>query len=242
MQDTSKVIKDLLDNGAHFGHQTNKWNPKMAPYIYGEKKGIYIIDLVKTETLLNEALEFLKNLVKEGKKVVFVGTKKQAKEIIKREAERSGMFYVEERWLGGCLTNLSTIRKSIKRLDKLQAMKNEETYNDLAKKEKVKLDREEYKLLKNLNGIRGMEKLPSAIIVIDTDAEKIAVSEANKIGIPVIALLDTNCDPDKVDYPIPGNDDAIRSINYICTILADAIIEAGGGPINKTSFEKADNE
>ncbi|HNX91796.1 MAG TPA: 30S ribosomal protein S2, partial [Candidatus Omnitrophota bacterium] len=175
----ANVVKGLLESGVHFGHQTNKWNPKMKKYIFGEKSGIYIIDLEKTEKALKEATDFLYSVAKEGKKILFVGTKKQAKQIIKEEAERCGMFYVDERWLGGCLTNFATIRKSIKRLDYLQGLKKSEIYNELAKKEKVKIDREEQKLLKQLKGIKDMINLPDAMVLVDAEAEAIAVKEAN---------------------------------------------------------------
>lgn len=221
----SNVVRELLENGAHFGHQTSKWNPKMKEYIFGEKSGIYIIDLEKTEKALLKAEDLLYKLAREGKKILYAGTKKQAKEIIKREAVRAGMFYVDERWLGGCLTNLSTIRKSIERLKHLEGIKEQEYYKDLAKKEKVHLEKEEYKLLKNLKGIRDMADLPAALVIVDSEAEKIAVKEARKMKIPIVGIIDTNCDPGMVDYPIPANDDAIRSINYICTRLTDAIVK-----------------
>ena len=221
----SNVIRELLENGVHFGHQTNKWNPKMEEYIFGEKSGIYIIDLQKTESALLEAVEFLRELASSGKAVLFVGTKKQAKQIIRDQAQRCGMFFVDERWLGGCLTNFTTVRKSVERLNHLQEMKKSEIYESLAKKEKARIDREEMKLLKNLEGIRDMNKLPDCLVVIDAEAENIAIREAYKIGIPIIALIDTNCDPAMIDYPIPGNDDAIRSIRYIITTLADAADE-----------------
>jgi len=243
----SKTIRELLENGVHFGHQTNKWNPKMKKFIFGKKSGIYIIDLEKTEEALQKAVDFVYDLSRKGGKVLFVGTKKQAKYIIKEEAQRCGMFYVDERWLGGCLTNFNTIRKSVDRLDHLQETKKSEIYTSLAKKERVQMDREEEKLLKNLKGIRDMKDLPSAIIIIDSDAENIAVLEAKKLGIPVIALLDTNSDPDIVDFPIPGNDDAIKSINYICTTLADAVLK-GSNEFNgtvtpvKAQEETADGE
>lgn len=223
MSVVSEMIRELLENGVHFGHQTSKWNPKMRKFIFGKKSGIYIIDLEKTEKALLTASEVVYNLAREGKKILFAGTKKQAKPIVREEAERCGMFFVEERWLGGCLTNFNTIRKSIGRLDNIEETKKSDTYMSLAKKERVHLDREEQKLLKNLRGIRDMKALPAAVIIIDAEAERIAVLEARKLGIPVIALLDTNCDPDIIDFPIPGNDDAIRSIKYICSTLADAI-------------------
>jgi len=219
----SKVIRELLGNGVHFGHQKNKWNPRMGKYIFGQKSGIYIIDLQKTEVALQAAVDFLYELSASGKTVLFAGTKKQAKQIIKEEAERCGMFYIDERWLGGCLTNFATIRKSIDKLNRLQEMKVSEVYDTLAKKEKASIDRQENKLLRNLGGIREMGVLPDAVVIVDSDAEEIAVKEARKIGIPVVALLDTNCDPTLIDYPIPGNDDAIRAIRYIVSTLADAV-------------------
>ena len=228
MSMVSDVIKDLLSNGVHFGHQASKWNPKMKKFIFGKKSGIYIIDLQKTEKALEKAVAFLDDISSQGKKVLFAGTKKQAKSIVKEEAERCDMFYVDERWLGGCLTNFSTIRNSIKRLDEMQEAKSTEAYLGLAKKERFKRDREELKLLKNFQGIRKMKELPAAVIIVDSDNEKIAVQEAKKLGIPVIALLDTNCDPDEVDFPIPGNDDAIRSIKYVCSSLANAILRGKG--------------
>ncbi len=219
----SKVIRELLENGVHFGHQTNKWNPKMQKFIFGEKSGIYIIDLKKTENALMEAVDFLHGIAASGKTVLFVGTKKQAKQIIREEAQRCDMFFVDERWLGGCLTNFATVRRSVEKLNQLQEMKASEVYDSLAKKEKASIDREEQKLLKNLEGIRDMTTLPDALIVVDAEASVIAVREANKIGIPVVALVDTNCDPDMIDYPIPGNDDAIRSIKYVVSTLTDAV-------------------
>ena len=220
---SSQLIRELLENGVHFGHQTNKWNPKMGKYIFGEKSGIYIIDLEKTEKALTEAMDFLYEATASGKKVLFVGTKKQAKEVIREQAERCEMFFVDERWLGGTLTNFDTIRKSVNRLKHLEEQKTTEDYKLFTKKEKAHLEREEMKLVKNLGGIRDMAQVPDALIVVDAEAEAIAVREAYKMGIPIIALIDTNCDPDKIDYPIPGNDDAIRSIQYVVTKLGDAI-------------------
>ncbi len=219
----TQMIKDLLANGVHFGHQTNKWHPKMEKYIFGEKNGIYIIDLRKTEEALTKAMEFAHELSASGKTILFVGTKKQAKTIIKREAQRCGMFYVDERWLGGCLTNFNTVRKSVDRLNHLQEVKASEMYNEYAKKEKARIDREENKLLKNLAGIRDMQRIPDAVFVVDAELEDIAIKEARKLGLPVIALIDTNCDPNVVDHPIPGNDDAIRSIEYIVSQIASAV-------------------
>ena len=241
MEDKSAVIRELLENGVHFGHQTNKWNPKMEKYIFGEKSGIYIIDLKKTEEALSTASEFLQELASTGKTVLFAGTKKQAKQIIREEAQRCGMFFIDERWLGGCLTNFATIQKSVEKLNQLQEMKQGEVYDSLAKKEKARIDREEYKLLKNLEGIREMKGLPDCLIVVDCEAEEIAIKEARKIKIPVIALIDTNCDPNMVDYPIPGNDDAIRSIRYIISTLADAI-EKGQGRTPKPRKEAKPKE
>ena len=242
MPAASKIIKELLENGVHFGHQTNKWNPKMKQFIFGKKSGIYIIDLEKTEKSLLKAADFLKETAASGGTVLFVGTKRQAKQIIKDQAERCGMFYVDERWLGGCLTNFSTIRKSITRLNQIQEMKEKEVYVTFSKKEKASYDREEGKLLKYFEGIRTMEALPAALVIIDSDDESIAVKEGKKIGIPIVALVDTNCNPDSIDYPIPGNDDAIRSIQYVLTTLADAIEEGAnefaGGKKKKTSAKK----
>lgn len=237
----TKVIRELLENGVHFGHQTNKWNPKMEKYIFGAKSGIYIIDLQKTEEALKKASDFVYELAASGKRILFAGTKKQAKQIIREEAQRCDMFFVDERWLGGCLTNFSTIMKSVKKLDHLQEMKASEQYASLTKKEKAHLDREEYKLLKNLEGIRDMKQLPDCVVIVDAEAEHIAVAEARKIGIPVIGLIDTNCDPEIIDYPIPGNDDAIRSIRYIISTLADAA-EKGRSEFMGTAVGKKKEE
>jgi len=234
----SKVIRELLENGVHFGHQTNKWNPKMGKYIFGEKSGIYIIDLEKTEKALARAEEFLTALASEGKNVLFAGTKKQAKQTIKDEAERCGMFFVNERWLGGCLTNFTTIRKSVEKLNGIQEMKKGEAYEALTKKEKAYIDKREYKLLKNLSGVRDMNELPHCLIVIDAEAENIAIQEARKIGIPVVALIDTNCNPELIEYPIPGNDDAIRAVKYIVSTLAEAVLKGSRG----TTVRVAKNE
>jgi len=235
------MIRELLENGVHFGHQTNKWNPKMGKYIFGAKSGIYIIDLTKTEKALTEAAELVYEMALDGKKVLFVGTKKQAKQIIRDEAKRCDMFFVDERWLGGCLTNFTTIRKSVDRLNQLQEMKSSEMYTSLAKKEKARMDREEYKLLKNLGGIREMGGLPDCLVIVDAEAEDIAIKEARKLGIPVIALVDTNCDPTLVDHPIPGNDDAIRSISYVVGTLA-AAAEKGRNQLMGIKKEAAPEE
>lgn len=235
----TQIIRELLANGVHFGHQTNKWNPKMKEYIFGAKSGIYIIDLKKTEDALINAMNFLSGLAASGKKALFVGTKKQAKQIISDESQRCGMFYVNERWLGGTLTNFTTIRKSVERLRHLQGMQKSDIYDSLAKKEKAHIEKEEQKLLKNLRGIQDMAELPAVMIVVDEDLEKTAIREAKKMNIPVVALIDTNCDPDLVDYPIPGNDDAIRAIKYVISKLADAV-EAGRNQYDSGTIKVAD--
>jgi len=222
----STLVKNLLEAGVHFGHETKRWNPKMKKYIFGEKNGIYIIDLAKTEEALLKACNFLKKIASEGGYVLFVGTKKQAQEIIKTEASRCGMFYVNQRWLGGMLTNFQTIKKSIKRLNDLERLKEDGTMAKLSKKEASKLTKEMYKLNKNLEGIRSMEKLPKAMFVVDSKKEDIAVKEAKILKIPVIGLVDTNSNPDLIDYIIPGNDDAIRSVKLVTGLVADTI--AGG--------------
>jgi small subunit ribosomal protein S2 len=218
-------MQELLKAGVHFGHQKRKWNPKMARYIFAERNGTYIIDLRQTMKALREACDYLRDIVSQGEIVLFVGTKRQAADTIAEEAKKSGMYYVNERWLGGMLTNFSTIRKSIKRLNDLEKMETDGTYGLLPKKEVTDLKRQKEKLERNLSGIRDMQKLPGAVIIFDTLKEKIAVQEANKLTIPSIAIVDTKCDPDQVTYPIPGNDDAIRSIKLVCQILADAIME-----------------
>jgi small subunit ribosomal protein S2 len=221
----STLMKSLLEAGVHFGHETKRWNPKMKKYIFGAKNGIYIIDLSKTQNAVLTACDFLRTISSSGGYVLFVGTKKQAQEIIKEEASRCGMFYVTQRWLGGMLTNFQTIKKSIKRLLDIERMKEDGTMAKLAKKEVSKLNKEMFKLNKNLEGIRAMEKLPKAMFVIDAKKEDIAVKEAKTLGIPVVALVDTNSDPDKIRYVIPGNDDAIRSIKLVTGIIADSILE-----------------
>ena len=219
----STLMKNLLEAGVHFGHETKRWNPKMKKYIFGEKNGIYIIDLSKTCDAIAKACDFLKKLAGTGGSIIFVGTKKQAQEIIKEEASRCGMFFVNHRWLGGMLTNYQTIKKSIKRLLDIERMKEDGTMAKLSKKEAAKLNREMVKLNKNLEGIRAMDKLPKAIFVVDSKKEDIAVKEARRLGIPVVALVDTNSNPDLIDYIIPGNDDAIRSIKLVTSIIADTI-------------------
>ena len=222
-------MKQLLEAGVHFGHQTRRWNPKMAQYIFTERNGIYIIDLQKTVKKLEEAYDYVRELSANGGTVLFVGTKKQAGDSIREEAERAGAYYVNARWLGGMLTNFETIRKRIRRLEQLRKMEADGTFERLPKKEVVKLNLEIEKLEKYLGGIKEMNKLPTAMFVVDPRKEKIAVAEAHKLGIPVIAIVDTNCDPDEIDYPIPGNDDAIRAIRLIASIMANAMIEGRQG-------------
>ncbi len=219
-------LQQLLEAGVHFGHLTRRWNPKMKPFIFMEKNGIHIIDLKKTQGYLDIACEEVKKIVLQGKQILFVGTKKQAKEIIRTEAERCGMPYVIERWLGGTLTNFVTIRKSVKKLQNIEKMEADGTIDELTKKERLKILREKEKYQRILGGIRDMMTLPGAVYIVDIKKEHIAVSEARKLNIPVFAMLDTNCDPDLVDYPIPANDDAIKSIQLITHIFVDAILEA----------------
>jgi small subunit ribosomal protein S2 len=219
------TMKQLLEAGVHFGHQTKRWNPKMKPYIFGARNGIYIIDLQKTVRYFKNAYQFLKETVENGDKVLFVGTKKQAQDSIHEEATRAGQYYVNNRWLGGMLTNFSTIKGSIDRLKKIETMSQDGTYDLLTKKEALDLERERAKLEKSLGGIKAMTKPPGAIFVIDPKKEAIAVKEARKLGIPVVAVVDTNCDPEDIDYIIPGNDDAIRAIRLFASKMADACLE-----------------
>src|SRR5881397_205827 len=220
-------MKELLEAGVHFGHQVRRWNPKMKEYIFGERNGIYIIDLQKTQKMFREALQYVTNMIAEdrGKTILFVGTKRQAQEAIREEAERAGQFYVNQRWLGGLLTNFQTVQKSIKRLKDLEAMQTDGRYEKLTKKERIKLDRERQGLEKTLSGIKSMNRLPDSIFVIDVRKEEIAVAEANKLGIPVIAVVDTNCSPEGIDYVIPGNDDALRAVRLFASRIADAVLE-----------------
>ncbi len=218
-------MKELLEAGVHFGHQTKRWNPKMKEYIFGERNGIYIIDLQKTLKLFKDAMRYVGEMAAQGKTVLFVGTKRQAQEAISEEAMRSGQYYVNQRWLGGLLTNMATVQKSIKRLKELDAMATEGTWDGRAKKEVIRLERERKHLNQNLSGIKDMNGLPDLLFVIDSNKEAIAVEEARKLGIPVVAVVDTNCDPSKVDYVIPGNDDALRAIRLFTTKIADAVVE-----------------
>lgn len=235
-------MKQLLEAGVHFGHQTRRWNPKMAPYIFAERNQIYIIDLSKTVKLINEAYDFVKEVVEEGKPILFVGTKKQAQESIKEEAVRAGEYYVNERWLGGMLTNYKTIETRIKRLFELEKMEENGTMELLTKKEKAILLGEKEKLERFLGGIKNMPELPGAIFVVDPKKEKIAVHEARKLGIPVIGVVDTNCDPDEIDYVIPGNDDAIRAVKLLTSVIADAVVEAKQGAASAEEVEVAEEE
>jgi small subunit ribosomal protein S2 len=231
-------MKELLEAGVHFGHQTKRWNPKMQKYIFGERNGIYIIDLQKTLKKFREAYGFMRDLAAQGGTVLFVGTKKQAQEAVFEEAMRCGMFYVNHRWLGGTLTNFATIRKSITRLKKLDEMKESGEYERLPKKEVLGLEREREKLERALVGIKQLERLPSAVFIIDPKKESIAVEEARRLAIPIVAIVDTNCDPTGIDYPVPGNDDAIRAVRLITSRMADAVNE-GRGTLAKEEAEEA---
>jgi len=222
------ALKDLLEAGVHFGHQTKRWNPKMKPYIFGERNGIYILDLGKTLKLFRDAEDFVARLAAEGRTILFVGTKRQAKDVIAEEAVRCGMYFVNERWLGGLLTNFATIQRSLGRLRDIEAMATDGRYDTLSKKEIARNEKERRKLTKNLEGIRGMSRLPDAVFVVDTKKEQIAVDEARKLKIPVIGIVDTNCDPDEVEYVIPGNDDALRAIRLFASRIADAVMSGRG--------------
>lgn len=231
-------MKQLLEAGVHFGHQTRRWNPKMAPYIFTERNGIYIIDLQKTVKKLDEAYSFVKSVAENGDTVLFVGTKKQAGDSVKEEAVRAGVHYVNARWLGGMMTNFTTIQRRIKRLEQLQEMAKDGTFDLLPKKEVSKMNLEIEKLEKFLGGIKNMIKLPAALFIVDPRKERIAVAEAKKLGIPIVAIVDTNCDPDEIDYVIPGNDDAIRAVKLIAGAMADAIIEGRQGETPVTGEEE----
>ena len=238
----SIALQDLLLAGTHFGHLTRRWNPKMKKYIFMEKNGIYIIDIKKTLAHLQKACDEIANIIRSGEKVLFVGTKKQAKEIIHIEAERCGQYYVNERWLGGTLTNFSTVKKSIKRLKNYDKMATDGTYDKLVKKEILRIEKDKAKLQRVLGGIKEMTKLPGALFIVDTKKESIAVHEADRLNIPIIGLIDTNSDPDLIDYPIPGNDDAFKSINLITHAIADTIIEAKQTQVSTKLEEKGIEE
>jgi small subunit ribosomal protein S2 len=230
---TGIALKDLLEAGVHFGHQTKRWNPKMKTFIFGERNGIYIIDLAKTAKLFGEAEQFTMNLAANGRTILFVGTKRQAQDAVAEEAQRCEMFFVNQRWLGGLLTNFTTIQRSLSRLRDLEAMETDGRYDTLSKKEIAQIEKEKRKLQKNLEGIRNMSRLPDALFVVDTRKEKIAVDEARKLKIPVIGVVDTNCDPDEVDFVIPGNDDALRAIRLFASRIADAVI--GGRDLRESA-------
>jgi small subunit ribosomal protein S2 len=231
-------MKQLLEAGVHFGHQTRRWNPKMAEYIFTERNGIYIIDLQKTVKKLEEAYSFVRTLSEEGKPVLFVGTKKQAQDSVREEAERAGAYYVNARWLGGMLTNFRTIRRRIDRLNQLKTMEEDGTFDLLPKKEVVKLRLEIEKLEKFLGGIKDMRQIPGALFIVDPRKERIAVAEAKKLGIPIVAIVDTNCDPDEIDYVIPGNDDAIRAVKLISATMANAIAEGREGRMGAAAAQE----
>ena len=232
-------MKQLLEAGVHFGHQTRRWNPKMAPYIYTERNGIYIIDLQKSVGMVDDAYKAVADIAADGGTILFVGTKKQAQDAIAVEAERCGMYYVNERWLGGMLTNFKTIQSRIARLKAIETMEQDGTFEVLPKKEVIELKKELAKLQKNLGGIKEMKRLPDAIFVVDPKKERICVQEAHTLGIPLIGICDTNCDPEELDYVIPGNDDAIRAVKLIVSKMADAVIEAKQGEAEEAAYEEA---
>ena len=245
----SVTMKELLEAGVHFGHQVRRWNPKMKEYIFGERNGIYIIDLQKTQRMFRDALGFVSNAIAEdrGKTVLFVGTKRQAQDAVREEAERAGQYYVNQRWLGGLLTNFQTVQKSIKRLKELETMQTDGRYEKLTKKERIKLDREREGLNKNLSGIKAMNRLPDIVFIIDVRKEEIAVAEANRLGIPIVAVVDTNCSPEGIDYVIPGNDDALRAVRLFASRIADSILEGQqiateGGVLAQSEADAAEGE
>ena len=231
------TMKNLLESGVHFGHQVKRWDPRMKKYIFAVRNGIHIIDLQKTTAAIKESYEIVRKIVSSGKSILFVGTKKQAQQAIQKEAERCGMFYVNNRWLGGMLTNFTTIKKSLLRLKKIEKMEVDGTFENLTKKEVSALQKEKSKLEKNLGGIKEMKELPGAVFIIDTHKEQIAVAEAHRMGIPIIAVVDTNCNPEGIDYPIPGNDDAIRAISLFTSVIANAVIESD----NETGLKILEN-
>lgn len=233
-----ELIKKLLESGVHFGHQTKRWNPKMKKYIFGQRSGIYIIDLEKTARCVSDAQEFVKDLASKGGKILFVGTKKQAQMIVEEEAKRCEMYYIQNRWLGGLLTNFDTVKKSIQRLKAIEKMNEEGVWKNLKKKEIAQLTKEKEKLDRDLGGIRDMGSLPQAVFIVDPKKEEIAVREANKLNIPVIAIVDTNCDPESIDHPVPGNDDALKSIKYITSLISSSIEEGRRDFITRGTVEK----
>jgi small subunit ribosomal protein S2 len=235
------TMKELLEAGVHFGHQVKRWNPKMKKYIFGQRNGIYIIDLQKTVKMFEVAFNFIRDISTRGEKVLFVGTKKQAQDVIIEESQRSESYFVNQRWLGGMLTNFKTVKQGIEKLKKIEKMNEDGTYGLLTKKEVAKYETEKQRLDKNLSGVKEMNKLPGAVFIIDPKKESIAIAEAKKLSIPIVALVDTNCDPDDIDYVIPGNDDAIRSIKLMSSKMSDAVIE-GTNILNKTTEETAEKE
>ena len=235
------TMKELLEAGVHFGHQVKRWNPKMKRFIFGERNGIHIIDLQKTTKMLDDAYNFIKDVASKGEMVLFIGTKKQSQDVVAEEAQRALAYFVNQRWLGGVLTNFSTIRRSIEKLKKIERMKEDGTYNLLTKKEVAKLEGERMRLDKNLSGIKEMSTIPGVIFIVDPKKERIAVAEARKLSIPIVAIVDTNCDPDEIDHVIPGNDDAIRAIKLLTSKMADAVIE-GSSIFNKTVQESVEKE
>ncbi|MBI5055865.1 MAG: 30S ribosomal protein S2 [Nitrospirae bacterium] len=235
------TMKELLEAGVHFGHQVKRWNPKMKKYIFGQRNGIYIVDLQKTVKMFEEAYNFVKNISVRGESVLFVGTKKQAQDVIIEEAQRAGSYFVNQRWLGGMLTNFSTVKQGIEKLKKIEKMKEDGTYELLTKKEVSKYEMERIRLDKNLSGVKNLTGLPGAIFIVDPKKESIAIAEAKRLSIPIVALVDTNCDPDDIDYVIPGNDDAIRSIKLISSKIAEAVLE-GKNILNKAAQESSEKE
>jgi len=235
-------MKQLLEAGVHFGHQTRRWNPKMAQFIFTERNGIYIIDLQKTVRKLEEAYYFVRDVATEGQTLLFVGTKKQAQDAIREEAERSEMFFINARWLGGLLTNFKTMRRRVDRLNQLRKMEEDGTFDMLPKKEVIKLNGEIQKLVKYLGGVKEMHRLPGALFIVDPRKERNAIAEARKLGIPIVAIVDTNCDPDEIDYPIPGNDDAIRAIKLISQTMANAVLEGRQGQQGSAALDEAIEE
>ncbi len=235
-------IQDLLQAGTHFGHLTSRWNPKMKPYIFMERNGIHVIDLMQTQSLLNKAADAAGRFARQGRKILFIGTKKQARDTIRQQAEQCGQPYVVERWLGGTLTNFQTIRKSIRRMETLSKMESDGTIEQLKKKERLMRHREYEKLDKNLGGIADMARLPGALFVVDINREHIAINEAKKLGIPIIAMVDTNCDPDLVDFPVPANDDALKSIQLITSVISNAVLEGSKSREMHESTSKAEKE
>jgi len=233
-----ELIKRLLESGVHFGHQTQRWNPKMKKFIFGQRSGIYIIDLEKTVEYLNTARDYLRDVAAKGGRVLFVGTKKQAQAIIKEQALKAEMFFINNRWLGGLLTNFQTVKKSIYKLHSIEKMETDGVLNNLKKKEIASLTKEKEKLIRDLGGIRDMDNLPDAIFIVDPKKEDIAVLEANKLQIPIVAIVDTNCDPDKINYPIPGNDDALKSISFITSLVVDSIREGRKEFMNSSTVKK----